>query len=90
MENYFYDLPTEIIIIIYSYDNTYRIENNKNIEIIKKIPHFTHKNKYDGSFWFTKIFYNIPGETNFCVKETNYKKALLIASKFFIKKNILK
>lgn len=89
MKNYFYDLPLEIRIKIYFYDNTYFIENNKNIEIIKKFPEFKYKNNYDNSFCFTKIFYNIPTETNFSVKEKNYKKALLLASSFFVKKSFI-
>lgn len=88
MKNYFYDLPLEIKIKIYSYDNTYFIKNNKNIEIIKNFPEFNYKNKYDNSYFFTKIFYNIPIDTNFFVKEKNYKKALLLASSLFVKKSL--
>lgn len=86
MKNYFFDLPKEIIIKIYLFDNTYKKIYDENIKIIKLFPKFNYrKNNIN---YFTKNFKYNNTEQNFYVKTIYYKKSLILGINSFSKSKI--
>jgi hypothetical protein len=84
MNNYFYDLPIELINKIYTLDNTYREIYNKVVSVINKFPVFDSVlDKEKPGYYVFLREYNFRDDTH-----TPLKEYLSVSKKYSFKKSI--
>ena len=59
----FYNLPSEILTKIYTYDNTYRYIYNKSIEYIKKFINKNNLYSHNNDLWY--CYYSTPSRDTY-------------------------